>query len=1103
MVDYRQLEHAIAVIETKRALLGNGVVDLSLDSLREKLTSLQNDSAGRQYTNVTVLVADISGFTKMSEARDAELVRETINAVWQRLDHVIQSWGGRVDKHVGDAVIALFGVPVSRDDDSERAIQAALDMQMELTLINERMQMRTGQTHFLLATPRTNLGMRIALHRGPVFFGKVGASEETTAVGEAVNIANQLEKMAPVKGVLVSEDVYQYVQSLFEVQPLEPVVLEGKSTPSYLYVIMRERARPFHMSIRGIEGIKTRIVGRNEELQTLQDVMQETIDSGVLRVMTIEGQSGIGKSRLLFEFEQLINLLPERIELFRGRVHQEVGQTAYTLFRDLFSNYFDIHNRNSPGVAREKLVRSVVDMMDEDPSRAQERAHFIGQLLGYDFLDSPFLQGIEDDAQQIRETAFHDIVEFFTAVTNKHSIAILFLEDVHWADEGSFDLIDYLVQSCANIPMMIICLARPKLFETRPSWRVIETLNPGVYQRITLPNLSSIDSRHLVLDILRNVNKMPMRLVDMIVTGAEGNPFYLEELISMLIEWEVIKPSDNRWQVNMLDVPAIHSPLSLPGLLQMRLERLPALERIILQKAAVLGQVFWDKLLIHLIQTTEEPVTSNQIVDTLYNLEKGDWIYRRKLSTIEDVQEYAFRHDSLREAIYQSLEPEEKQRSHEETAVWFATNHNQYEKQFTPVVAHHFSQAKDCNSAAEWYSRAAVYARSVYMPETAVFYYHQALEHLSTSLAENRTADLMHNQVQWNEGLAEMLRSQARFGEAIQAYQAMVTSAEEVKDDEATLRGLIAYMKVLCLRGNAEPVMETAVKIETLARQKNNPAQLSLALVGKAWANVLLDQLAEAIPLAREALTMSQTTVSMTEVAFSQTILANIARLTNHPKQAGQLLRRAIKQFQLANERQWEALLTANLAHLAHREEKREIATSLYQESLRMAREIGDFYVTILSLRKLGLLAQYEGIYNRAEQYLQQALVVAERSNQVRYQAMIANDLGELYLDWGSATDPGIFVEVDTFIQQAYVWLHKTIHTSERTGFPLILAQGLETLSRLQLIEKNEDAAKKSINRALKVLEESSEKFVERTPKRKKNEIQTSLRELLEHINSQ
>ncbi|MEM7331099.1 MAG: adenylate/guanylate cyclase domain-containing protein [Chloroflexota bacterium] len=1102
MVNYRQLEHAIAVIETQRDLLGDEIVDLSLNSLREKLTALQNDNSGKQYSDVTVLVADISGFTKMSEVRDAELVRETINAVWQRLDHVIESWGGTVDKHVGDAVIALFGVPVSREDDPERAIQAALDMQMELTLINERMRQRTGQTHFLLSTPKTNLGMRIALHRGPVFFGRVGTSDEITAVGEAVNIANQLEKMAPVQGVLVSEDVYQHVQSLFEVEPLDPIVIEGKSALTYLYVIMRERARPFHMSIRGIEGVRTRIVGRTDELQQLQDIMQETIDSGLLRVMTIEGSSGIGKSRLLYEFEQLINLLPERIQLFRGRVHQEVGQTAYTLFRDLFSNHFDIHHRNSPVVAREKLVRGVVDMMDEDPTRAQERAHFMGQLLGFDFLDSPFLQGIEDDAQQIRETAFHDIVEYFTAVTNKNSIAILFLEDVHWADEGSFDLIDYLVQSCANIPMMIICLARPHLFEARPSWAIIETLNPGIYQRITLPNLSSIDSRHLALDILRNVSQMPMRLVDMIVTGAEGNPFYLEELVSMLIEWEVIKPGDNRWQVNMLDVPAIHSPLSLAGLLQMRLERLPDLERTILQKAAVLGQVFWDSLLIHLIQAEDVSVTSTQIVDTLYNLEKGAWIHRRKLSTIEDVQEYAFRHDSLRVAIYESIPEEKRLQDHAQTASWFATNRTRYENQFTPVVAYHFAQAQDNLMAGDWFNRAAEYARSAYMPETSIYYYRQALTHLSSSLANEQTDALLQKQLVWNEGLAEMLRIQARFGAAIDAYSEMIGAAEQIKDDASTLRGLVAYLKVVSLRGNADLVTQTAVKIETLARQNNAPAQVALGLVGKAWAYVLTDRISEAIPLAREALTLSQTTVSMTEVAFSQTILANIARLTNHPKQAGQLLRRATKQFQLANERLWEGLLTANLAHLAHREEKREIATSLYQESLRMAREIGDFYLSIISLRKLGLLAQYEGIYNRAEQYFQQALIMAERSHQRRYQAMIANDLGDLYLDWGSATDQEIFVEIDTLTQQAYIWLHKAVRTSEEAGYTLILAQSLEVLSRLQLIEKNEEAAKKSINRAIGLLADAKTEFLERTPRNKKQELQISLNELLAHIES-
>lgn len=1098
MVDYRELERAIAVIETKRELLGDGVVELSLHTLRAKLASLQNQSFGRQYSSITVLVADISGFTKMSELRDPELVRETINAVWERLDHVIESWGGYVDKHVGDAVIALFGVPVTRDDDAERAIQAALDMQMELMLINERTEQSTGQTHYLYTSaPRTSLGMRIAIHQGPAFFGKVGSSDEQMAVGEAVNIANQLEKMAPVRGVLVSEDVYQHVQSLFEVEPREPVVLDGKTTPTYLYVVMRERSRPFHMSIRGIEGVETRIVGRTTELQTLQDTMQETIDRGLLRVVTILGESGIGKSRLLYEFEQVINLFPERIELFRGRVHQEVGQTAYTVFRDLFSNYFDIHHRNSPPVAREKLVRGISEVMNvENEAAVQEQAHYIGQLLGFDFSDSPHLPNVVKNARQIREAAFRHIGAFFTAVSRQNSIAILFLEDMHWADEGSFDLLDYLVQTCTDVPIMIVCLARPELFEARSSWEVVEKLNPNIYERISLPTLNSIDSRHMAMDILRNVSQLPSRLIDMIVTGAEGNPFYLEELVTMLIEWNVISPSENRWQVNMRDVPPIHAPLSLSGLLEMRLERLPELERLILQKATILGQVFWDSLLVHLIRAQGTTASNQQILDSLYKLEQGAWIYRRKLSTISGVQEYAFRHDSLRVAIYASIPAEKKAEAHGRAAAWFVANQERFKRPFTTVVAYHFAQAKEYLAAAEWYGQAARYTRLHHMPETTIAYYKKALGYLSDDPAA------LKNQMVWNEGLAQMLRGQARLDEAATAYRAMIAAAQQNQEERVSLRGLVSLLEVVSILGDVRSVIETAEQIETLAIELDAKTERALAAVGKAWGHLVAGRVTDAIALAREGLALSQTAVSIRGVAFSQTVLANIARHTDHPKQAGQLLRRAIKQFQLAEEPSWEALLSANLAHLAQQEEQREIARSLYEDGLRLGHEISDYFVVTLCLRKLALLSQNEGAYYHAEQLFQQAMIISERSNQERYQAIIANDLGQLYLEWSSASDPGIFADVDTFVQQAFRWLHKAIYTSEHLDESLLLVQGLEILSRLQLVEKNEKAAAKSIKRGLKRLSTINQAAMTQAEQRKKQALEAALLTLQTQINA-
>ena len=255
MSSRQKLEQAIVTLEAQRAVLGDDVVEMAVAVLHEKLASLQGHPAVAQHEQTAVLVADLSGFTALSEWRDAEEVRDTINAVWQKLDSVVESWGGTIDKHVGDGVIALFGVPVAGDDDPEWAIQAALDMQMELALFNEQTTQEVTQGQFSWPALPAELRMRIGIHIGPVFLGKVGASGEYTAVGDTVNVAHQLERLAPVGGILISHALYQHVHTFFDVQPLELSLLDGTQESDRFYVVKRDRPGAIRLTIGGTEGV--------------------------------------------------------------------------------------------------------------------------------------------------------------------------------------------------------------------------------------------------------------------------------------------------------------------------------------------------------------------------------------------------------------------------------------------------------------------------------------------------------------------------------------------------------------------------------------------------------------------------------------------------------------------------------------------------------------------------------------------------------------------------------------------------------------------------------------------------------------------------------
>lgn len=1194
MSSLQEIQQAIRALEAQRAALGDEVTETAVTILREKLAIHEERPAVAQHEQLTVLVADLSGFTALSEWRDAEEVRDTMNAVWQKLDSVIESWGGKIDKHVGDGVIALFGAPAARPDDAERAVQAALDMHLELALFNNRAvpELSEAGVHWTLLPAQ--LRMRIAIHAGPVLFGKVGTSDEVTAVGDAVNLANQLERLAPIGGILISEAVHRQVHALFDVQSLEVEtdrevpLLDGAHESGPFYVVMRSRPGAFRSATRNVEaGAKsaavlssdtissTRLVGRTEELQQLQESLQTTVDSGLAQVVTITGEAGIGKSRLLVEFENLVALLPERVCLFKGWGQGFIGHLAfdsqpYALWRDVFINYFNIHPRYSAAFAREKLVRGLIDVMTnsalhEEASRARERAHFIGHLLGFNFADSPYLQGIQNEARRIREYGFQDIAHFFKAVAASYQAVVLFLEDIHLADEGSFDLLEYLVQENRHLPLLIVCLARPTLFEKRPSWplavevRKVEGVRelplPVAYQHLKLSPLSAIDSRHLVADILHRIPDVPLRLGDLLIDGADGNPFHVEELVRILIEEGVIIKSSERWRVDMVKLAEFTTPLTLAALVQARLRRLPPAEQAVLEKAATAGPVFWDTLLLPLapvIHTTDsestpallegslpgtgreywvqqsssegEELSLLQLKEILRRLEEKSWIYQRvpvtslhsmqalnagrqsalnlrreegeeEHAALTGAREYAFRHDRLRDLIYNMIPSGRRQHYHRQIAAWFVAHYSQ--AAFNPagyagVIAFHLEQAGEDVQATAWYARAARQAEIGYAPETAIRYYRRALTLLpakasvgfggaaepisnpreaSPELAPESIGDSKESttaqRVALNEGLGEMLRWRARFSDAIKPFKAMQVAARGIEDYAAEVRAHLGLFWAYTGLGKSSAALASASQAESVARAALSHHSLATTLAAKGWALLSLGDISAAIQAGKEALTLSSAAVAPREIAYSNLLLGNIGRVSGYFDRAVQHTEKALHLFRQLGDRFWEGFSLAQLGRIDWSRGQDDGAIVRYHQSLRIARDIGDYYGTMLSLRQLGRLAQHQDDYAQAEELLQQALIFAEKSDNNEVRIALANDLGELYLAQALAVQNVVDAMKEDHLHQAYVWFKHAWQLAQETDRPLRQAVALTGLARLHLEAKQPNEARDHARNAI------------------------------------
>ncbi|HMA33371.1 MAG TPA: adenylate/guanylate cyclase domain-containing protein [Chloroflexia bacterium] len=974
MTEREQLEHAIATLEAQRGVLGDAVAELALTPLRQRLAAVQAAGSGasagpaEQRKQVTVLFADVSGFTAMSESLDPEEVLETMNALWQQLDGAITTHGGTIDKHIGDAVMALFGAPTAHEDDPERAIRAALAMQAEL------LQFAEERSHPAAQGP--NPQMRIGIHTGPVLLGAVGSTAEYTAMGDTVNVASRLEQAAPVGSILISHDTYRHVRGLFVLHALEPVNAKGKSEPIGVYLVESARSRVFRLTGRGVEGIDTRMVGRTRELATLQAIYGDVTERAQARVVTVNGEAGVGKSRLLTEFSAWVDLRPEEVWFFQARADPQMTNLPYRLVRDLLASRFEIQDSDRASVAREKLVAGITSFMG--PEISAGAAPFIGQLLGFDFSASPDLHGILGDARQIRARAFAYFTHFIAAVARDHGgPAVLYLEDIHWADDNSLDLVDYLARECRQIPLLIVAVTRPVLLERRPAW------GEGwpSHTAIQVDPLSPDDSRALVLEILRRIPTIPAALCDLVVARAAGNPFYAEELIKMLIDDGVIVPGVEHWQVAPGRLATVRVPATLTGVLQARVDGLPALERETLQRASVVGQVFWDQALerLRLVGGETAAESTGATRAALAALRSKELIFSQEPSSFAGSQEYIFKHAMLRDVVYESVLKRQRRAYHAEVAAWLVERSGERVAQYAGLIGGHYEHAEERLSAGEWYARAGQQAQETNAPHAAIGYYRQALALLPA------TAEYAARRLAAYEGLGEMLRWQARYGEAAAAYATMRAAAEAAGDRVAQAR---SWRRVFWLherQGDYPTALECAWQAEDLARAAGGLAgqvELASALYIKGWGFYRLGDGEAALALGEQALSLATALDARREIGNSLSLLANVHDMQGQYEQAVLYREQALALARELGDRERMASLAGNIGENARLRGDYARAIAVYEEALLLAREIHNRELEMFLSCNLGAARVGRRDYAAAEVELRQAIRLAEAAGE-------------------------------------------------------------------------------------------------------------------------
>ena len=644
---------------------------------------------------------------------------------------------------------------------------------------------------------------------------------------------------------------------------------------------------------------------------------------------------GGGKSRLLYEFEKWLRLWPDPVLYFRGRATPEMIDVPYGLTRDMFRDQLDILDNDDAARVWEKFQHGMSPYLDV------EQAALVGRLVGFEFGTanaSPALpnSAAGDQAQVFAALAREHLLSYFQRVTREARVVIL-LEDIHWADSLTLEWMAQLPASLAGQRLLVVGVTRPTIDERYPGW----SQRPGLL-RLELRPLTAADSRQLVSEILQKVENPSDALVDLVVQSAEGNPFYVEELIKMLIEDGVVQRDAQHWAADLGKLKQARVPTTLSGVLQARLDSLPADEKALLQRASVVGRMFWDTAVEAMQDTTEAAAGKTHPLSNagmlLSAVEGRELIFRRGHSTFAGTQEYIFKHAILRDVTYETVLLRLRRVYHAQVAAWLEANAGERIGEYLGLIAGHFELAGEPVKAMDYLGWAADRAFAISAFREAQAFLQRGLRLAGTPTEGVDAACQQELALEFQARLGETLYSLGNYAEARQILDGMTGEARRL--------GLGAAL---------------AVATRVLG-------QLAIAEGGYAQARELMQ---EALALARRAGDHLAEARSLRTLGLAAENLGNL-------DEAETCYRQSLVLFQKVGDQMGSAGALANLGSLAAMHGKPEEAAALYEQAWAIFTEIGFRWGAAYTLIRLGQVWIESGEYSRAQDHLEKGLQICQ-----------------------------------------------------------------------------------------------------------------------------
>jgi class 3 adenylate cyclase len=600
---------------------------------------------------VTVLFADLAGSTALGERLEPEDVRTLQGELFELVNAEVERYGGLSEKFVGDAVLAVFGVPQTHEDDAERGVRAALAIRDAFPAFAARVGDRHGG----------EIGLRIGVNTGDVISGREAAARgELVVSGDAVNVAARLQQLADPGTILVGERTRSATHKVIAYGEPGAFDAKGKSEPLVGWTALADTA-PMHEQARGQ---RAPLIGREDEISMLRLAAARVRREQEPQLITIFGQAGVGKSRLLAEFTEEL----DGARVVVGRCVPYGDGITYLPLVEVASALAGIRDDDRNDVALAKLRSSVEASLPAD--HVDRVVAAIAWTIGLTLPGRATGVALDEDVQR----RLHDAWTRYLAGLGREVLLVLVIDDIHWASGPLLDLLDDVIAGLEQTTVLILCPSRPELLDRQPSWGTGRLASSSL-------TLAPLTPRHaeMLLRALLDTDALPAHVADAILEPAEGNPFFVEELLAMLVEQGALEEREGRWSVtDGLGKAAV--PDSIHGVIAARIDLLEAFERDAMRRCSVMGRFFW-------------PSAVGIDDDVLFGLGRRGLVFEQPEASFSGRREFAFKHALTHEVAYATLPRVERRDLHRRVAEWISDSVPDRQAETTEVIAYHFEQA--------------------------------------------------------------------------------------------------------------------------------------------------------------------------------------------------------------------------------------------------------------------------------------------------------------------------------------------------------------------------------------------------------------------------